>query len=66
MLGNAETVAEVSGERLGSEADRTRGVLGLGAAYRWNRWSLGGEVSASGLGSDDSGYAASLRFGIQF
>ena len=66
VLGDAETVADVSGERLGSEAARTRGVLGLGAAYRWNQWSLGAEVSAAGLGSDDSGYAASLRLVMQF
>ncbi len=66
VLGDGKTSADVSGERLGSEAARTRGVLGLGAAYRWNRWSLGGEVFASGPGSDDSGYAASLRLGMQF
>ena len=66
VLGDAETVADVSGEHLGSEAASTRGVLGLGVAYRWNRWSLGGEVSASGLGSDDTDYAASLRLGMQF
>ena len=66
VLGDAGTVVDVSGERLGSEAARTRGVLGLGAAYRWNRWSLGGEVSAAGLGSDDSRYAASLRIGMHF
>ena len=66
VLGDAETVANVSGERLGSEAARTWGVLGVGAAYRWNQWSLGAEVSASGLGSDDSGYAASLRLAMQF
>ena len=66
VLGDAGTVTDVSGERLGSEAARTRGVLGLGAAYRWNRWSLAAEVSASGLGSDDSNYAASLRLAMQF
>ena len=66
VLGDAETMAAVSGERLGSEAAPTRGVLGLAAAYRWSQWSLGGEVSASGLGSDDSGYAVGLRLGMQF
>ena len=64
-LGDAETVANVSGERLASEAARTRGVLRLGAAYRWDRGSLGAEVSVSGSGSDDSGYAASLRLVMQ-
>ena len=66
VLGDAETVADVSGERLGSEAGRTRAVLGLGAAYRWNQWSLSGEVSASGFGSDESDYTVSLRLGTQF
>ena len=66
VLGDAETVADVSGEHLGSQAARTRGVLGLGAAYRWNQLSLGGEVSASGLGSDDSDYSAGLRLGMRF
>ena len=66
VLGDAETVADVSGERLGSEAARSWGVLGVGAALRWNQWSLGAEVSASGLGSDDSNYAAGLRFAMQF
>ncbi len=66
VLGDAETVADVSGEHLGSQAARTRGVLGLGAAYRWSQLSLGGEVSASGLGSDDSDYTAGLRLGMRF
>ena len=66
VLGDVGTVANVSGERLASEAARTWGVLGLGAVYRGNRWSLGGEVSATGLGSDESGYTASLRLGVQF
>ena len=66
VLGDAETVVNVSGERLGSEAARTWGVLGLGAAVRWNQWWLNAEVTASGLGSDDSGYAASLRLVMQF
>lgn len=66
VLGEVETVADVSGERLGSETARTWGVLGLGAAYRWNQWPLNAEVAASGLGSDDSGYAASVRLVMQF
>ena len=66
VLGDVETTADVSGERLGSEAAQAWGLLGLDAVYRWNRWSLGGEVAASGLGSDDIGYAAGLRLGMQF
>ncbi|MDE0205086.1 MAG: autotransporter domain-containing protein [Candidatus Tectomicrobia bacterium] len=66
VLGDVETVAQVSGERLGSQATRTWGVLGLGAAYRWDCWSLDAEVSASGAGTDDSSYAASVRLVAQF
>ena len=65
VLGDAETVMEVSGERLGSEDHRTRVVLGLGAVVNWSRWSLGGEVSVSALGSGDSHSTASLRLGAQ-
>ncbi|MCY4429250.1 MAG: autotransporter outer membrane beta-barrel domain-containing protein [Rhodospirillales bacterium] len=65
-LGDVETAAVVSGERLGSESARMRLVLGLGGTYRWGRWSLGGEVAAAGSGSDDSDYAAGLRFGMRF
>ena len=50
VLGDAETIADVSGDRLGSEAARTGALLGLGAACRWNQGSLGAEVSASGVG----------------
>ena len=65
-LGDAKTVAVVSGERLGSEAPRRWGILGLSAAYHWNQWSLDAEVVASGLGSDTSDHAASLRLVMQF
>ena len=66
VLGEAETVADVSGEHLHSGAAQTWGVLGLSAAYLSNQWALGAEVSASGLGSDENGYAASLRLVVQF
>lgn len=67
VLRDAKTVVDVSGERLGSsESHRTRGMLGLSAVYHWNQWALGGAVSASGLGSDDSSYAISASLGIQF
>ena len=66
VLGDAETVVDVSDERLGSEATRTWAVLGLGAVHHWKRWSLGAEVSASALGSHDNHYTASLSLGTQF
>ena len=64
--GDAETGFEVSGERLRSEATATRMKLGLGGEYHWGRYMLGGAASASGPGSDDSVYAANLRFGMRF
>ena len=65
-LGDARTVVDVSGERLGSEPSRNRAVLGLSAVYRRDGYSLGGEVFASGSGSDDREVIGSLRFGIRF
>ena len=65
-LSDADTVTHVSGERLRSQTARSWGVLGLGAAYRWNQWSLGAEVVSSGLGSDDSDYTASARLVVRF
>ena len=65
-LGDAETAVAVSGERLGSESARTRLALGLGGTYRWGRWSLSGEVAATGPGSDDSDYTAGIRLGMRF
>ena len=65
-LGDAETAVTVSGERLGSEAARTRLVLGLGGTWRRDRWSLAGEIAAAGPGSDDSDYTANLRLGVRF
>lgn len=63
---DAETGVEVSGERLRSEATATQMKLGLGGEYRWGRYMLGGAVSASSPGSDDSVYTANLRFGMRF
>ena len=65
-LGDAETAVDVSGERLRSESAGTRPVLGLGGTYRWGAYALGGAVSVSGPGSDDSAYTAGLRFGMRF
>ena len=65
-MSDMETGADVSGERLDSESARTWGVLGLGAVYRWNQSSLSGEISASGLGTDESGYAASFHLETRF
>lgn len=59
-------MADVSGEDLRSEAAGTRKMLELGGVYGWGAYSLSGAVSASGLGSDDNAYAASLRLGMRF
>ena len=65
-LGDAETAVTVAGEHLRSEAPRTRLILGLGGTWRSGRWSLDGEIAATGPGSDDSDYTAGLRLGMRF
>ena len=65
-LGDARTGVDVSGERLVSGPPRIRAMLGLKAVYRWSGYSVGGEVTALGPGSDDSEFAGSLRFGMRF
>ena len=56
-LGDAETTVDVSGERLASESTKTRLLFGLGGVYRKGRFSVSGEVSVGGLGSDDTQYS---------
>ena len=65
-LGDARTGVDVSGERLVSGPPRNRAMLGLSAVYRWSGYSVGGEVTALGPGSDDSEFAGSLRLGMRF
>ena len=54
-LGDTETAVDVSGTRLESKSAKTRILVGIGGVYRKDRFSLGGEVSVGGLGSDDAG-----------
>ena len=65
-LGDAETAVDVSGERLVSKSPETRFLFGLGGVYRKGRFSLGGEVSVYGLGSDDSEYAGRVTLRMRF
>ena len=65
-LDGVETAVEVSGEILRSKSGNARILLGLGGVWRWGRISLGCEVSAGGLGSDDWEYAGLLNLGIRF
>ena len=65
-LGDTEMAVDVSGERLRSATGSTRAVLGIGGVYRLGRSSLGGEVTASGPGSDDSSFTGSFRFAMRF
>ncbi len=65
-LGGAETVAVVSGEKLESESGKNRVLLGMGGVYRQGPFSLGAELSAGGLGSDDEAYSGRLDFGMKF
>ena len=65
-LGDPETTAKVSGAKLSSESAKTRVLLGLGGAYRQGPFSLGAELSAGGLGSDDDEYSGRVDFGMKF
>ena len=65
-LDDAETAVDVSGTRLESKSQKTRLLLGLGGVYRKGRFSVSGEVSMGGLGSDDTKYAGQLSFGMRF
>ena len=55
-----DTEVEVSGERLDSESERDRVLLGVGGVYEREELFFGAEVSTAGLGSDDRQYRASL------
>ena len=65
-LDDAETAVDVSGTRLESKSQKTRLLLGLGGVYRKGRFSVSGEVSMGGLGSDDTKYAGQVSFGMRF
>ena len=65
-LGDAETLVDVSGEKLESKSAKTRLLLGLGGVYRVGRFSVSGEVSMGGLGSDDAEYAGRVSIGMPF
>ena len=65
-LGGAETTAVASGEKLESESGKNRVRLGVGGAYRQGPFSLGAELSADGLGTDDESYSGRLDFGMRF
>ena len=65
-LSSAGTLADVSGEKLESESSKPRLLLSLGSDYRMDRFSVGGEISVGGLGSDDTQYAEQLYFKMQF
>ncbi len=65
-LDDAETAVDVSGAKLESKSAKTRVLLGLGGVYRKGRFSVSGEVSMGGLGSDDTQYAGRVSFGMRF
>ncbi|MCY3803025.1 MAG: autotransporter outer membrane beta-barrel domain-containing protein [Gammaproteobacteria bacterium] len=65
-LGGMETRIDVSGEELSSKPIRTRLLLDLGGTYRRGRTSLGAEITAGGLGSDDEHYAGRVTLGRHF
>jgi len=57
---------DVSGTELESEAGGTRLGAGLGAAYRFAGYTIGGSVGAAGLGSGDTSYSARLQLRFAF
>ena len=65
-IGDAKTVVYVSGEKLESKSAKTRLILGLGGVYHMGRFSIGGEFSMDGLGSDDTQYSGRVSIGMQF
>ena len=65
-FGDTETAVDVSGTKLDSKSAKTRLLFGLGGVYRKDRFSLGGEVSVGGQGSDDAGYAGRITLGVRF
>ena len=66
ILSGERTTVEVSGERLHSRAEKTRLLLGMGARWRKGRFTIGGELSSSGLGSNDKTLGARLSLGVRF
>ena len=62
-----ETIAQVSGHRLVSEAAPGRLLAGLGGTYRQGRFFFGAEASwGTALGSDSMEYAGLLTVGVRF
>ncbi len=66
ILSGERTTVEVSGERLHSRAEKTRLLLGMGARWRKGRFTIGGEISSSGLGSNDKTLGARISLGVRF
>ena len=65
-LGGARTSVDVSGEGLESKSPETRLLLGLDGTYRKGQFTVGAEVSAGGLVSDDSEFSGRVTFGWTF
>ncbi len=65
-LRGGATAVEVSGEKLRSEPERTRVLLGLGGVWCRGRFSIGIEATADGPGSDEREYAGQINLGIRF
>ena len=65
-LSGNDTIADVSGEKLKSEAVSTRVLLGLGSLYRRGNLSISGQVSVDGLGTNDEEYSGQVNIGVHF
>ena len=65
QFGNRGTTVDVSGEKLTSESDGTRIMLGLGSTYRRGDFSLSGQISLDGLDTDDREYTGQVTLGVR-
>ena len=67
ILGNAQTVARVSGERLGARSDTEHLLIGAGVHLQRGNLGIDAGLSArEALGSGSEDYSASLNLGLQF
>ena len=64
-FGNRGTTVDVSGEKLTSESDETRIMLGLGSTYRRGDFSISGQISVDGLDTDDREYTGQVILGVR-
>ena len=65
MLNSRSTSVDVSGEQLKTETVSTRLLLGLGTLYQKGDFSISGQISADGLGTNDEDYSVQVNIGVR-